>query len=424
MIVQLSLQTGHMSRRRETHRVGEEVMRADAREERPAQSGVVHAQVDSHDAHRLGPHQLQEQLALLLCESPHRRVLVSASSFVANRRRSPKQQLSAAQLSWLTGACQAQGTRLTARHSASSLAAQASPRYARSLAARVTRELLTRTSRRRRECHSERLRARAVHLCLVRHISLSRLIRAQLSESSSISDDGGSSSEIQRILGGPSVGDLRSRLVRLIPDAAPGSPRFAIRRLLEYRLGDDAPPRSFSHTHAPGEDVRAEWRRILEGTHALWRGIPADRRECIRPFLVNADAALLRRAPASARPFNWHRASVGNLFITGAAQTLGGSIQAAILLFACMADIPHERLRVVPVINTPATATIGVQLADGSVVVGQSEISHPNPKAKDSGESLAVRPDSPFRPTSSRASSRSGAATVRPCPLLQEAVIC
>ncbi|KAH0445398.1 hypothetical protein IEQ34_025516 [Dendrobium chrysotoxum] len=32
-----------------------------------------------------------------------------------------------------------------------------------------------------------------------------------------ISDDGGSSSEIIRVLGGPSIGDLRSRLVRMIP---------------------------------------------------------------------------------------------------------------------------------------------------------------------------------------------------------------
>lgn len=88
-----------------------------------------------------------------------------------------------------------------------------------------------------------------------------------------ISDNGGSSSEIIRVCGGPSIGDLRSRLVRLIPRTSASS--IAIRNLFEYRLspvGDSG-------------DIKAEWLSIVEGRHKLWRGIPADRRECIRAFL-------------------------------------------------------------------------------------------------------------------------------------------
>lgn len=76
-----------------------------------------------------------------------------------------------------------------------------------------------------------------------------------------ISDDGGSSSEILRVFGGPSVGDIRSRLIRLIPDAPLGSPLAAIRALLEYRLSD-----SLTSTQ-----VRAEWHCIVEGRHKLWK---------------------------------------------------------------------------------------------------------------------------------------------------------
>lgn len=68
-----------------------------------------------------------------------------------------------------------------------------------------------------------------------------------------ISDDGGSSSEIQRVLGGPSIGDIRSRLVRLIPGEA-------IRILLGHRLEEGGK-----------EGVKKEWRAIVEGRHPLWK---------------------------------------------------------------------------------------------------------------------------------------------------------
>ena len=107
-----------------------------------------------------------------------------------------------------------------------------------------------------------------------------------------ISDDGGSSSEIIRVLGGPSIGvcscpndmvasiqclsvtqgDIRSRLIRLIPTVEKGSPLDAIRTLLAHRLS----------SNASGKDAREEWRDIVEGRSHLWTGIPNDRKEMIR----------------------------------------------------------------------------------------------------------------------------------------------
>ncbi|KAM0756271.1 UPF0052-domain-containing protein [Meredithblackwellia eburnea MCA 4105] len=179
-----------------------------------------------------------------------------------------------------------------------------------------------------------------------------------------ISDDGGSSSELQRVLGGPAIGDIRSRLVRLIPDSPQGSPLAAIRRFMEYRLGVGS-----------AAALKKEWQAILEGKHWLWKGIPNDRKECIRAFLIHFQAVVLKKAQ---RGFNWKRASIGNVFLTGASMYLG-SLPSAIFLFASICNIPHETSRVIPVINTSSTATIAAELLNGEIIVGQSEISHPPP---------------------------------------------
>ena len=69
------------------------------------------------------------------------------------------------------------------------------------------------------------------------------------------SDNGGSSSEITRVIGGPGIGDIRSRLIRLMNDATPE--QSAIKTLMSYRL-----------TVKDGALARAEWLEIVEGTHS------------------------------------------------------------------------------------------------------------------------------------------------------------
>jgi hypothetical protein len=191
-----------------------------------------------------------------------------------------------------------------------------------------------------------------------------------------ISDDGGSSSEIIRVLGGPSIGDLRSRLVRMIPTSTsfrgttpPPLSNDALHAFLSYRLPVEGRSR----------DIKQEWMDILEGRHRLWRGIEAERKECIRGFLVHFESEILRRVH---RNFDFRGGSIGNFFLA-AAQKFFRSIQSAIFLFSAVALIPsistsvHGGGRVLPVINTNHTATIGAALEDGRMIVGQCDISHP-----------------------------------------------
>jgi hypothetical protein len=152
-----------------------------------------------------------------------------------------------------------------------------------------------------------------------------------------ISDNGGSSSELIRCLGGPSIGDIRSRLIRLIPTRSPDNPSEAIKKLLAYRLSGTGDSR----------DIKQTWLAIVEGRHPLWRGIPADRRETIRAFLVHLESELLKRAH---KRFNFKHGSIGNLFIAGALSFFR-SIESAIFLFQTVTGIP-ERLSVIPCIFT------------------------------------------------------------------------
>ena len=67
-------------------------------------------------------------------------------------------------------------------------------------------------------------------------------------------------------------GDIRSRLIRLIPPAPASSPQDAIRAFLAYRLP----------SNASQQEARDQWRDIVEGNSPLWKGIPTDRKETIR----------------------------------------------------------------------------------------------------------------------------------------------
>ncbi|KAF8167884.1 hypothetical protein B0H34DRAFT_646295 [Crassisporium funariophilum] len=175
-----------------------------------------------------------------------------------------------------------------------------------------------------------------------------------------VSDDGGSSSEIIRVLGGPSVGDIRSRLVRLIPSAPLSSPLDAIRCLLAYRLPSQVSER----------DARDEWRDIVEGRSSMWKGVPNDRKETIRGFLVYFESELLKRAHKN---FNFRNGSIGNYFLA-AAQGFFRSLPSAIFLFS---SITNSQATILPAIVTNHTVTIAAELEDGQKLVGQCEISHP-----------------------------------------------
>lgn len=179
-----------------------------------------------------------------------------------------------------------------------------------------------------------------------------------------ILDNGGSTSEIIRVIGGPAIGDIRSRLTRLIPDS-----KIRLRELLSYRLDPD--PRR----------ARGQWNELVEGSHPLWNGIGLSTKEIFRAFLVHVHVELLKRSKISItstnnKQFRYELANVGNLFLTGIRLFIG-SLDSAIELFIKLTDI-SPKIDVLPCINTNFSYHIGAILSNDLIITGQSQISHPS----------------------------------------------
>ncbi|KAJ4703631.1 Maternal effect embryo arrest 18 [Melia azedarach] len=173
-----------------------------------------------------------------------------------------------------------------------------------------------------------------------------------------VSDDGGSTAEIVRVLGGPAVGDIRSRCLRLSDEST--AEALAVRKLLGHRLPLDP------------QQAKSEWYDIVEGGHSLWKGVSKPYRETIRAFLAYFQNEILRRPNES---FCFSNGSIGNFFFAGA-RIFFQSLDAAIFLFSRVSDIPPES-QVLPVISTNDRLTLGCELWDGTIIRGQNEISHP-----------------------------------------------
>lgn len=199
-----------------------------------------------------------------------------------------------------------------------------------------------------------------------------------------ISDNGGSSSELIRVFGGPGIGDVRSkysivhmflvcpfvngftgRLVRLIPESPPDSERTAIKILINHRLPEDS------------QEAHRDWQSIVDGTSSLWKSITPAKKELTRSFFNLLNLEILKRARPPASTFDFTSASVGNLFLTGA-RLFSGSFESAIYLLGSICDVPSETVRVIPAINSNFSHHISASLADGSIIVGQNSISHPS----------------------------------------------
>lgn len=179
-----------------------------------------------------------------------------------------------------------------------------------------------------------------------------------------ISDNGGSSSELIRVFGGPGIGDVRSRLVRLIPINPPSPEKSAISTLFNHRLSSSS-----------SVDAAAEWQLIVSGTSDLWRDISSAKRELIRSFFNLLNLEVLKRSrPRST--FDFTSASVGNLFLTGA-RLFSGSFESAIYLLSSICGIPDGEVRVIPSINSNFSHHIAAGLENGDIIVGQNNISHP-----------------------------------------------
>ena len=195
-----------------------------------------------------------------------------------------------------------------------------------------------------------------------------------------ISDNGGSSREIIRVLGGPAIGDIRSRLIRLADDSS--LENRAIKRLLEYRLNQ------FDKVTAKEELVN-----IINGVHGIWnidkdavlisgnwskQSIPEPYKRTLIAFLTHFyQAATVPQVSAdgSDDEFDFRGGSIGNFIFTGA-RLFFQSLEAAILWFSTLSSIPAQS-RVCPVMLCNSRVHIAASLVDGSHLVGQDSISHP-----------------------------------------------
>ncbi|KAI6778865.1 uncharacterized protein J7T54_000521 [Emericellopsis cladophorae] len=168
-----------------------------------------------------------------------------------------------------------------------------------------------------------------------------------------ISDNGGSTSEIIRVFGGPGT---------LIPKDGKRD-TIAIKHFFNHRLPKAA------------ADARAEWFEILEATHPLWDDISSPKRELIRSYLNSFNLEVVKRMRPSSR-FDFSGASIGNLFLTGA-RLFTGSFEASIYLLSSICSVP-DCISVLPAINTNFAHHIAAGLVDGTVITGQNDISHPS----------------------------------------------
>ncbi|KAG8773262.1 hypothetical protein FRC12_002641, partial [Ceratobasidium sp. 428] len=129
-------------------------------------------------------------------------------------------------------------------------------------------------------------------------------------------------------------------------------------------------------------EARELWRDIVEGKSKLWAGIPPDRKETIRGFLVYFESELLKRAHKN---FCFRNGSLGNYFLA-AAQGFFRSLPSAIFLFS---SITGSQAHVLPVLVTSHFVTIAAELENHRTIVGQCEISHPVPAASAVPSALA-----------------------------------
>ncbi|KAA8915517.1 hypothetical protein TRICI_002322 [Trichomonascus ciferrii] len=206
-----------------------------------------------------------------------------------------------------------------------------------------------------------------------------------------ISDNGGSTSELMRVIGGPAIGDLRSRITRLISNSSPGTER-GLYNLFTYRLRGDY------------EAAKHEWGQIVDGTHSLWSAIPSQVKELVRPFFVEVNGELLKRLRPG-KEFRYEEASVGNLFLTGA-RIFCGSLDSAIELMLRISRVPNS-INVLPAMNTNFSHHISALLQNGTTITGQSQISHPSalaPHADIDSESVTPQPQPQAQPQSTAAS--------------------
>jgi len=139
-----------------------------------------------------------------------------------------------------------------------------------------------------------------------------------------ISDNGGSSAEILKKLGGSAIGDIRSRLIRLAVNISP-----EVEELMMHRFDENNK-----------KQAQKDFTEIISGTHRLFSGIKArDTGYILGPlnrFSEKIDGT----------GFDLRNGSVGNFFFTGCRIMFRNkqvsSLQTAINFFSEITGIPEN----------------------------------------------------------------------------------
>jgi len=160
-------------------------------------------------------------------------------------------------------------------------------------------------------------------------------------------DSGGSSAVLRKAFSMPAVGDLRHRLMALADESALGHPE--VFSLFAHRLGQ--------------QDSQSELRAIVEkmrdGKHHHIKFVPEPIRSLISDYL----GYFLEAAP---NDFDFRKASIGNLILTGGYLRHNRSLDPIAFLFSKLVNV-RGTVRTITDENTQ----LRVETEDGSVFVGQ-----------------------------------------------------
>ena len=188
-------------------------------------------------------------------------------------------------------------------------------------------------------------------------------------------DSGGSSAELRRAFGMPSVGDLRNRLLALADETVRGNPD--VYRLFSYRL-----PRDDSDG-----GLRSRLDCMVSGDDALVEAVSPPLRRLVRTQL----GIVRERLPEG---FDLRGASIGNLALAGGYLHEHGDMESVLFLFSKLVGALGT-VRLV----TDADLQLVARLEDGSQLVGQHLLTGKEvpPIASPIARMWAAHPDEPER---------------------------
>lgn len=163
-------------------------------------------------------------------------------------------------------------------------------------------------------------------------------------------DSGGSTQAIRRVFAMPAVGDLRNRLLACAPPDASLEPVVSF---LKFRLGKAGTP----------QEARDALRGLIADSNYEELPCGQELRADLEEFLANMP-----------QEFDARNASIGNLAITGAWLRLGRKLGAALERYS---KLLHVSARLVPIVAE--SLHLGLEMADGSIHVGQHLFNQPLP---------------------------------------------